>query len=201
VIADEVYEKIVFEGHRHISIASLPGMRERTITINALSKAYAMTGWRVGYCVAPPLFAEHMKRLHVQLVTCADSISQRAALAALTGDQSFVETARQTYESKAAALVAGLNMIPGVSCVMPGGSFYAYPNVSGLGISSLEFARRAAREGVLVYPATAFGIGGEGYLRVSVSKASAEEIQTGVTVLQKMAERIRPRAVQRSQAS
>lgn len=186
VIADEVYEKIVFADHRHFSIAALPGMKERTIVVNAFSKTYAMTGWRIGYCVAPEHLMKYLINFHTQMVTCVSGVSQKAGLAALTGPQDFLDEARETYEKRMELLVDGLNSIDGIRCQRSAGTFYVYPSVSKLPLSAFEFARYIARKtNVLLYSATAFGEGGKGYLRLSVSKPTLQEIEKGLERIRK----------------
>jgi len=191
VISDEVYEKIVFGEHKHHSIASLPEMKERTIVVNAFSKAYAMTGWRIGYCVVPEHLMNYMVNFHTQMVTCVNAISQKAALAALEGPQDFLEEARKTYEKRMKVLVKGLNSIDRIHCKESGGTFYVYPNVSEFPMNSFEFAKYIAKNAkVLLYPATAFGKSGEGYLRLSISKPTIEEIEEGLERIQESVKKI-----------
>jgi len=171
VLSDEIYREIVYDG-RAASIASLPGMRERTIILDGFSKAYAMTGWRLGYGVMPRPLAEAMTRLIVNSVSCTAAMTQRAGLAALTGPQDAVRAMVDEFRRRRDALVAGLNAIPGFSCHLPGGAFYAFPDIRGTGLSSAELAERLLQEaGVATLAGTAFGPGGEGFLRLSYAAA------------------------------
>jgi aspartate aminotransferase len=171
VLSDEIYREIVYDG-RAASIASLPGMRERTIILDGFSKTYAMTGWRLGYGVMPRPLAEAMTRLIVNSVSCTAAMTQRAGLAALTGPQDAVRAMVAEFRRRRDALVAGLNAIPGFSCHLPGGAFYAFPDIRGTGLSSAELAERLLQEaGVATLAGTAFGPGGEGFLRLSYAAA------------------------------
>lgn len=173
VLSDEIYREIVYEGHAP-SIASLPGMREQTIILDGFSKTYAMTGWRLGYGVMARPLAEAMTRLIVNSVSCTAAMTQRAGLAALTGPQDAVRAMVAEFRRRRDALVAGLNAIPGVSCHLPGGAFYAFPDIRGTGLSSAELAERLLREaGVATLAGTAFGPGGEGFLRLSYAAGLA----------------------------
>jgi aspartate/methionine/tyrosine aminotransferase len=175
VVSDEIYEKFVFDGRVHVSLASLPGMHERTITLNGFSKSYAMTGWRVGYAVATRAVMDQMKRLHTQYVLTITSFVQKGAVAALRQDQEPVRRIVEEYAARRRRMVDGLNSIPGIVCEPPAGSFYVWPSIRRTGLSSLEFASRMATDGkVLLYPGTAFGPGGEGCLRISLSVGMAE---------------------------
>jgi aspartate/methionine/tyrosine aminotransferase len=168
VLSDEVYDKITYENARHYSIASLPGMKERTITINSFSKTYAMTGWRLGYATARREIIEEMAKLNLYTNSCASSIAQKAGVAALRGPQDFVRRMVKEYNRRRVFLVKHLNELPGVSCITPEGAFYAFPNISGLKMSSSKcamFLLDHAR--VATVPGSAFGAYGEGYLRIS----------------------------------
>ena len=181
IITDEIYEKLVYDGEKHVSIASLPGMKDRTISMFGLSKAYAMTGWRVGYLTANRELVKNMLEVHSQLVLCTSSIAQYAALAALTLPQDSVEEMRREYEKRRDIIVGGLNQL-GFKVKSPRGSFYAYVNISGFGISSVELAKRLARDArVLCYPGTAFTFdeSGEKYIRFAYTK-STDELRTAI---------------------
>jgi len=170
VISDEIYEKLTFGGRKHYSIASLEGMKERTITINGFSKAYAMTGLRVGYVATDETLMKKISPLHVQIVTCTNAIGQKAAVEALRGPQNEMKAIWREYEERSNMLADGLNDMPGITCIRPGGSIYVYPNIKSFKMTSGEFSVHIAREAnVLVYPATVFGKGGEGYLRVVIT--------------------------------
>ena len=168
VLSDEIYREIVYDD-RVMSIASLPGMRDQTIILDGFSKTYAMTGWRLGYGVA-----EAMTRRIVNSVSCTAAMTQRAGLAALTGPQDAVHAMVAEFRRRRDALVAGLNAIPGVTCHLPGGAFYAFPDIRGTGLSSAQLAERLLQEaGVATLAGTAFGRGGEGFLRLSYATALA----------------------------
>ena len=179
VLADEIYEKILYDGAQHISIASLPGMWERTLILNGLSKSHAMTGWRLGYIAGPePLIAELLK-VHQHSTTCATSFVQEAAVAALNGPQEYTEYMVSRYKARRDRLVADLNAIPGVRCDLPQGAFYVFPNITGTGLSSLAFTERLLEaEAVVVTPGDAFGPAGVGFVRLSYAD-SDETLQEG----------------------
>jgi aminotransferase len=171
VISDEVYEKFVYDGHRHVSLASLPGMWERTVTVNSFSKTYAMTGWRIGYAAAPKPLVDEMVKLQQFSMVHAPAVSQRAALAALRGPQDFVALMVKEFDRRRRLLVERLNSIEGLSCPKPKGAFYAFLNIKGLGLSSEEAAERFLEQaGVVTVPGVAFGPSGEGYLRLSYAR-------------------------------
>ncbi|MCZ7572216.1 MAG: pyridoxal phosphate-dependent aminotransferase [Ardenticatenaceae bacterium] len=168
VISDEIYEKIVFDSPQLLSIASLPGMRGRTVTINGFSKSYSMTGWRVGYLAAPASFIRALEAPKHTISICASAVSQAAALAALTGPQECVADAVATYAKRRDGLMKGLDEI-GLTYSRPWGTFYIFANVRSTGLSSLGFAVHVLETaGVLVLPGTAFGPGGEGFVRFSL---------------------------------
>lgn len=173
VIADEIYEKILFDGARHISLATLPGMAERTFTVNGFSKAYAMTGWRLGYVAGPTDVMKQMLKVQEHTVSCAGSFVQRGGVAALTGDQTVVAEMVAEYAARRNLIVAGLDALPGIACPAPDGAFYVFPDVRGTGFaSSAEFAAWLLDEaGVAVTPGSAFGPGGEGHVRLSFATA------------------------------
>ena len=171
VVSDEVYEKFVYDGHRHLSIASLPGMKERTITINSFSKTYAMTGWRIGYAAGPKEVIDQMVKLQQYMSVHAPAMAQRAALAALRGPQTFVEEMVREFDRRRRFIVERLNSIEGLSCVRPRGAFYVFLNIRGLNVSSEEAALLFLEKArVVTVPGSAFGPSGEGYLRVSYAK-------------------------------
>ena len=171
VLSDEIYGRIIYEGE-FVSIASLEGMAERTIILDGFSKTYAMTGWRLGYGVFPEWLVPHIDRLIVNSVSCTSTFSQRGALAALTGPQEPVTEMVEEFRRRRAFVVEGLNRIPGISCLTPHGAFYAFPNVSGLGLPSKQVADRLLQEaGIACLSGTAFGSYGEGYLRLSYANS------------------------------
>jgi aminotransferase len=168
VISDEIYEKLIYEGEHH-SIASFKGMAERTITLNGFSKAYASTGWRVGYAAAKGELYDAIYKIHQYSMLCAPTLSQYAMLAAFDEEESVRQMVRM-YDARRKLLVKGLNEISGISCHMPKGAFYAFPNITGTGLSSEKFAERLIKEAkVAVVPGNAFGPSGEGFARCSYS--------------------------------
>ncbi|HVL87801.1 MAG TPA: pyridoxal phosphate-dependent aminotransferase [Candidatus Thermoplasmatota archaeon] len=181
VLSDELYEKILYEG-RHVSPASLPGMFERTITVNGLSKSFAMTGWRLGWAVAPePLLAE-MSKIQQHSITHCATFAQHAAVAALRGSQRFVEEMRTEFLARRDLVVNALNATPGFNCVRPKGAFYVFPSYS-FGIPSEDLALFLLENaGVAVTPGSAFGANGEGHLRISYAN-SRENLQKGLAAI------------------
>ncbi|HKG27265.1 MAG TPA: pyridoxal phosphate-dependent aminotransferase [Thermomicrobiales bacterium] len=173
VLADEIYAEILYEGE-HVSIATMPGMAERTIILDGFSKTYAMTGWRLGYGAMPADFAGLIAKLMVNSVSCTSMAVQRAGLEALTGPQDEVWTMVEAFRRRRDLIVDGLNAIPGLSCLSPKGAFYVFPNISRTGLTSKQFADHLLNEhGVAALAGTAFGKHGEGYLRLSY--ANSEE--------------------------
>ncbi|MEU2059711.1 pyridoxal phosphate-dependent aminotransferase [Streptomyces sp. NPDC013455] len=169
VIADEIYEKIIYDGTRHVSLASLPGCAERTLTVNGFSKAHAMTGWRLGYVAGPDDLVREVLKAQQHSVGCAGTFIQHGGLAALTGPQDEVTAMTREYAARRDLIVAGLNRLPGVECARPEGSFYVFPDIRGTGFAtSAEFAAWLLDEArVAVTPGSAFGPGGEGHVRLS----------------------------------
>ncbi len=167
VLSDEIYSRFSYEGHAVPSIASLPGMAERTIICDGFSKTYAMTGWRLGYGIMPEPLAERVELLLNHSVGCTADFTQWAGLEAIRGPQDAVEAVVAEYRRRRDVLVAGLNAIPGVRCRTPQGAFYVFPNVTAFGKSSAWLADYLLEEaGVALLPGTAFGKHGEGYLRL-----------------------------------
>lgn len=180
IISDEPYETIIYDDKKHYSIASFPEMLERTITINSFSKTYAMTGWRVGYAVAPKQIVNAMTKLQESLTSSVTSFAQFGALEALTGSQESVRMMKEEYEKRRNLLVKGLNEINGFSCNMPEGAFYAFPNITGTGLSSFDLAKKLIEDvQVVTTPGSAFGNCGEGYLRLSYASDEAT-LQEGI---------------------
>jgi aspartate/methionine/tyrosine aminotransferase len=168
VISDEIYARLTYDNARVQPVAALPGMRERTITIDGFSKAYAMTGWRVGYFAAPRRFTEPMAEIHHGLAICAPAVSQMAAIAALTGPQDAVEAARREYDARRTVMMAALDRM-GLSYAKPNGAFYVYANVSSTGLSASEFCKRLLKEGrVMMFPGSLFGDHCDDYVRISL---------------------------------
>lgn len=171
VLSDEIYSRIWF-GEPPYSIASEPGMAEKTIILDGFSKTYAMTGWRLGYGVMPAWIADAVNKLMVNSNSCTASFTQRAGLAALTGPQDDVEHMVAEFRRRRDAFVAGLNTLPGFHCPLPDGAFYAFPNIKGTGRASRDLANALLQEaGVACLSGTAFGAYGEGYLRFSMANS------------------------------
>jgi aminotransferase len=180
VISDEPYEHLLYDGRVHVSLASLPGMADRVLTVNSFSKTYAMTGWRVGFVHGPEEIIASMARLQENFSSCVNAAAQVACLAALDGPQDAVEKMRLGYQRRRDLLVEGLRSIPGVRCHMPEGAFYAFPDISAFGKSSEEMARLLLEKaGVVTVPGNAFGAAGEGFLRLSFA-ASETTIETAL---------------------
>jgi len=185
VFADEIYEKIVYDDARHVSIGSLPGMEERTITVNGFSKAYAMTGWRIGYVAAGKKLTATLRKLHYYAVLCPNAISQKAAVAALKGPQTCVQEMVNEYNRRRAIALHELDKIKSLSYVIPKGAFYVFPNFSEYEKSDEKLALRFLKEaGVVTAPGSGFGTAGEGHLRISYS-ISYQQIQEGMKRLRK----------------
>ena len=166
VISDEIYAELTYK-EKHVSIASLPGMKERTILINGFSKAYAMTGWRLGYACAPAVIMEQMIKIHQFAIMCAPTTSQYAAVEALKNGDDDVAQMRESYNQRRRYLMHAFQEM-GLKCFEPYGAFYVFPCIKEFGMTSEEFAERLLREEkVAVVPGTAFGDCGEGFLRIS----------------------------------
>jgi aspartate/methionine/tyrosine aminotransferase len=174
VISDEPYEHILFDGNNHVSIGSLDGMQDLTVSIFTLSKSYAMTGWRVGYVAAHKAIIAEMEKLMEHMVSGVTSVAQRAALAAIEGSQDCVRQMVKKYARRRDLLINGLNRIQGISCIKPESTFYAFPNISSFGMSSWEFARHMVENHkVAMVPGSIFGENGEGFVRISFATSSA----------------------------
>ena len=166
VLSDEIYAELTY-GEKHVSIASLPGMRERTVVINGFSKAFAMTGWRLGYAAAPEPILSQMIKVHQYVIMCAPTTSQYAAIEAMRNGDGDVEMMRDSYDERRRFLVHELNGM-GLTCFEPRGAFYVFPSIQSTGLTSEEFATKLLEEErVAVVPGTAFGECGEGFLRIS----------------------------------
>lgn len=171
VLSDEIYSELRYDGKRHVSIASLPGMKERTVLLHGFSKAYAMTGFRLGYACAPKPIIEAMMKIHQYSMLCASIMSQNAALEALENGAEAMEEMRRSYHQRRDFLVKRLNEI-GLECHLPGGAFYVFPDIRSTGLSSKEFAMRLLEaESVACVPGSAFGPSGEGFLRCCYATA------------------------------
>ena len=191
VVADEIYSQLVYDDTKHVSIASFPGMKERTITLGGFSKAYSMTGWRLGYMCAPRGIIAACVRVHQYTITCASSFVQEAAVTALRDCADDVEAMRQEYQRRKDYAVKALNEINGISCNDPQGAFYIFVNVKSLGMSSMEVAEYFLEEAkVAMVPGSAFGSEGEGYLRLSYA-CSYEDLQEAIRRIKDAVEKLK----------
>ena len=189
VISDEIYSELSY-AEEHVSIASIPGMRERTIVINGFSKSYAMTGWRLGYACGPKEIIEQMTKVHQYAIMCAPTTSQYAAVEALRNGDSDVAEMKEAYNNRRRFVVSSLREM-GLSCFEPLGAFYVFPCIKGFGLTSDEFATRLLQEEKLaVVPGTAFGDSGEGYVRISYAY-SIEQLKTALERMKNFVERLR----------
>jgi aspartate/methionine/tyrosine aminotransferase len=171
VLADEIYSRIIYEG-KHESIAALPGMKDRTILLDGFSKTYAMTGWRLGYGVMRKDIAQKMAQLMTNSTSCTSAFTQMAGLEALTGSQADPEKMVAEFRKRREVIVSGLNKLTGITCKMPHGAFYAFPNITGTGMKSKQLADHLLyNAGVAVLSGTSFGKYGEGYLRLSFANS------------------------------
>ncbi len=185
VFADEMNEKIVYDGHRHLSIAALPGMFERTLTFNGLSKAYAMTGWRLGYVAGPAALIGQIAKVHSHSVTCATSFAQAGGVAALTGDQGFIGEMVAAWDRRRRLIADGFSAIRGLHCPLPEGAFYGMVDARETGVGSVELCDRILQEAhVAVVPGVAFGESGEGHFRLSF----ATDDQSLTTAIERVAD-------------
>ncbi len=186
VLADEIYKDMYYGDVEHVSITKFPGMRERTVILDGFSKSYAMTGWRLGYGIFPDFLVEPVTRLMTNSVSCTSVFSQMAAIAALEGPQDSVGAMMVEFTKRRDLVVEGLNSLPGISCPVPKGAFYAFPNIRGTGLSSQEFADKALYEaGVALLAGTAFGQFGDGYVRISFAN-SQENLREAIERLRKI---------------
>jgi aspartate aminotransferase len=184
VVSDEIYSQLVY-GFHHVSPLSQPGMRERTVLMDGLSKSYAMTGWRLGYAVAPKALAAKLDQLMINSSSCAAAFTQMAAIEALSAPESehAVHRMVKVFERRRDLVVDGLNAIPGVRCAKPQGSFYAFPNIQGTGLDERELADRLLTEaGVAVLPGSAFGAAGKGHIRLAYTQ-SEDELRLGLKLI------------------
>jgi aminotransferase len=166
VLSDEIYSELIF-GQKHVSIATIPEMREKTIVINGLSKSHSMTGWRIGFAFAPEYLARQMLKVHQYNVTCANSVAQYAAISALTKGKDDALPMREEYEKRRDYVYERLIQM-GIEIVKPQGAFYLLPSIKKFGLSSNEFAiRLLAEKGLALVPGDAFSVYGEGYVRIS----------------------------------
>ncbi len=169
VLSDEIYAELTYGGAAHVSFASIDGMWERTVVVNGFSKAYAMTGWRLGYAAGPSEIISQMTKIHQFAIMCAPTTSQYAAIEALRNCDEDIETMRDEYDMRRRLLVDGFNRA-GLTCFEPEGAFYVFPSIRSTGMTSNEFCEKLLKaEHVAVIPGDAFGASGEGHVRVSYS--------------------------------
>jgi aspartate/methionine/tyrosine aminotransferase len=188
VLSDEIYARIVYEGQVQ-SIASIDGMAERTVTVDGFSKTYCMTGWRLGFGIMPEALAKRVSLLLTHSVGCTAQFTQVAGIEALQGSQEQVAIMVERYRERRDLIVRGLRELPGVTCLLPQGAFYAFPNITATGMSSEEVADRLLQEaGVALLPGTAFGEHGEGFLRISYAN-SLENLQEALCRMKDFFER------------
>lgn len=179
VLTDEIYSELTFDGGTHSTIATCPGMRERTVFLHGLSKAFAMTGWRIGYACAPAPLIEAMMKIHQYAILCAPIMGQDAAIEALERGDESVANMRREYERRRNFITRALNDM-GLECLKPRGSFYVFPRISSTGLTSREFSLRLLHEhNVAVVPGTAFGPSGEGHVRCSFA-TGLDQIKTAM---------------------
>ena len=192
VVSDEIYSELTFNGKNHVTIASLPGMKERTVLINGFSKSYAMTGWRLGYAAAPAMILEQMLKIHQYAIMCAPTTSQYAAVSALRNGDGDVEMMRDAYNQRRRYLLHAFKEM-GIECFEPMGAFYTFPNISRFGMSSEEFATELLKEEkVAVVPGTAFGASGEGFVRISYAY-SLKNLKEALSRIERFVKRLEER--------
>ena len=173
IMSDEIYDHMVYDGEAHVCLLTYPSIRDRLILLNGWSKTYAMTGWRLGYAVWPGKLYDYARKLAVNLHSCVNASAQYAGLAALKGPQDEVIKMVAEFDKRRKVVVEGLNKLPGVSCVVPKGAFYAFPNVKRTGWKAKELANSLLNEtGVVTIGGPDFGILGEGYLRLSYANST-----------------------------
>ena len=190
VVSDEVYDRLVYGGHTHTCVASLPGMKERTVLLGGFSKSYAMTGWRVGFAAASEEIIEAMVKIHQYTMLCAPTPSQTAALQALNTDDRIVDNMVREYDRRRRLLVKGLNRI-GLDCFEPQGAFYAFPSIKATGMKSAAFSEALLKEErVAVIPGSAFGEAGEGHVRCCYA-VSLHEIEEALMRIERFVKRHR----------
>lgn len=185
VLADEIYGRVVYDGFKNYTIASYPGMKERTIILDGFSKTYAMTGWRLGFGIMPAELAAIVAKLQTNVASCTASFIQVAGIEALRGPQQWVDNVVEEFKARRDLIVDGINSIPGFKCHKPLGAFYVFPNITETGIDSRTLARRILDEaGVACLSGTSFGKHGEGYIRFSYAN-SRENIEKAMDRIQK----------------
>jgi aspartate aminotransferase len=190
ILSDEIYDQLLYDGEKHVTLLNYPSIRDRLIILNGWSKTYAMTGWRLGYAIWPGKLYDYARKLAVNLHSCVNAPTQYAGIAALTGPQDAVAHMLGEFDKRRKLVVEGLNKLPGVSCITPKGAFYAFPNVKQTGWKAKPLANALLDEtGVALIGGPDFGILGEGYLRLSYAN-SAENI---LRALERMGEFLKTR--------
>lgn len=180
VMSDEIYDRMTYDGREHVSLLNYPEIQDRLILLNGWSKTYAMTGWRMGYGVWPEGLADMATRLAINCHSCVNAATQYAGIAALKGPQDSVAEMVAAFDQRRKVIVDGLNSLPGVTCRTPGGAFYAFPNITGTGLTSQQVQDRLLEEaGVATISGTSFGAHGEGYVRFSYAN-SIENIEAAL---------------------
>ena len=188
VLSDEIYAELTYKGE-HVSIASIPGMKERTVLINGFSKAYAMTGWRLGYTAAPAVILKQMLKIHQYAIMCAPTTSQYAAIEALRNGDEDIARMKEAYDERRRYLLGAFREL-GMDCFEPYGAFYMFPCIKRFGMTSDEFANRLLREEkIAIVPGTAFGDSGEGYLRVSYAY-SLEDLKKAIGRIRRFVDKL-----------
>ena len=194
VLADEIYARILYDGVEHVSIASLPGMPERTIVLDGFSKTYAMTGWRLGYAIVPRPLVEAYGTLIINTISCAPTFVQMGAVEAMTGPQEPIAAMVDEFRVRRDLIVDGLNAIPGVRCLSPHGAFYVFPDISATGLTGSDLAHKLLHEaGVCVLAGTAFGHTGTGHIRISYAN-SRENLTEALSRIRGLVERLPAKA-------
>lgn len=186
VMSDEIYDRMLYDGQAHASMLSYPELKDRLILLNGWSKTFAMTGWRLGYSIWPERLIGHVEKLAVNCHSCVNAPTQFAGIAALQGPQDAVDEMLEAFAARRRVIVDGLNALPGVRCVEPGGAFYAFPNIEGTGMDAKTLQTRLLEEvGVAVVAGTSFGALGEGFIRFSYA-ASMTEIEDALERIDKL---------------
>ena len=188
LVVDEVYGKLIYGGRSHVSIIGIDQVRDRAILVNSFSKTYAMTGWRIGYILAPPAVIDIMARLHKSMVICANAVAQRACVAALTGPQDCVEEMRAEYDRRRTIIESRLSEIDRVSVLPCHGAFYSFPRVN-VGLSSVKLAAYLSKNGIQVRSGSEYGLGGQNRIRMAFT-ISREQIEQGMERLKTALDRL-----------
>ncbi len=190
ILSDEIYSKMLYDGEKHYSPSYLDECKERTIIVDGFSKAYSMTGWRLGYMVAPEEIIHKTHNLFADVGSCTTSFVQKGGVEALRNGQHFVDHIMEHFTKRRTAIVQGLNEVPGMSCIYPKGAFYVFPNIKETGMKSEELANYMIDEaGVCLLPGTSFGSQGEGFLRISYA-SSLEDIEEGIRRMKTAMEKV-----------